>query len=137
MLNGLDQYLAKGTAALDLRVQRSEALASNIANADTPNYKARDFDFAATLRSKINGGKVANAPLALMRTSAQHFASTSGSVGGANLQYRNPAQSSIDGNTVELDAELTRFTDNAVHYQVDLTFVSGQISGLQRAITGQ
>ena len=137
MLNGLDQYLAKGTTALDLRVQRSEALASNIANADTPNYKARDFDFAATLRSKINGGKVANAPLQLMRTAAQHFAGTSGSTGGVDLKYRIPAQSSIDGNTVELDAELTQFTNNAVRYQADLTFVGGQIRGLQSAISGQ
>lgn len=137
MLNALDPFFATRALALDLRAQRSETLASNIANADTPGYKARDFDFAAVFEAALKRGGSVAGPLTLTRTSPRHLGGLPGSHSAPELQYRIPAQASIDGNTVELDSELGQFTDNALHYQADLTFLSQQIRGLQLAITGQ
>jgi flagellar basal-body rod protein FlgB len=112
MLNGIDAHLAGPLQALNLRAYRTEVLASNIANADTPNYKARDFDFAAAVSGAV-GARV------------------------AALQYRVPVQPSIDGNTVEMDTELAQFSDNALRMQADLTFMSARLRELQTAIQGQ
>lgn len=136
MLNSLDQFLATRVSALDLRAQRSELLASNVANADTPNYKARDFDFTQALQSALGHRSNAGA-LQVDRTSPAHLVGVGGGTGSADVKYRMPVQSSIDGNTVELDTELGQFTDNAVRFQADLTFVSSQIRLLQIAIQGQ
>ena len=136
MLNALDQFFSTRMTALDLRAQRSETLASNIANADTPGYKARDFDFGKVFESALKSAGV-HGPLEVARTSPRHLQGAQGSHGGPQLQYRIPVQAAIDGNTVELDHELGQFTDNALHYQADLTFLSQSIRGLQSAITGQ
>ena len=135
MLNGLDQFLAPGTQALDLRARRSEVLASNIANADTPGYNARDFDFTAALRSAMSGKPAAGGALTLQRTSPQHLPASASPTGASDLQYRIPVQSSIDGNTVEMDTELGQFSDNALRYQADITFLTSQIRTLQAAIS--
>ena len=137
MLNSLDQFLAPRVSALDLRAQRSELLASNVANADTPNYKARDFDFTQALHSALGGHTNSAGALQVDRTSPAHLAGIGGGASSADVKYRIPVQSSIDGNTVELDTELGQFTDNAVRFQADLTFVSSQIRLLQTAIQGQ
>lgn len=137
MLNGIDQYFAPFMSALDLRAQRSEVLAANIANADTPHYKARDIDFAAALRAAQSGTVGSRGPLPLERTSAQHLEPGHGRGAGADLKYRMPLQSSIDDNTVELDTELANFSDNSIRYQADLTFLSTRVRTLQQAITGQ
>jgi flagellar basal-body rod protein FlgB len=137
MLNGIEQYFAGNMAALGLRAQRSEVLASNIANADTPNFKARDFDFAAALQTAMQGSRNGQAALAVTRTSAGHLDGAHRPANGVDLKYRTPFQASIDGNTVELDTELAQFSDNAIRYQAELTFVSTRIRGLQVAITGQ
>ena len=137
MLNSLDQFLATRVSALDLRAQRSELLASNVANADTPNYKARDFDFTQALQSAIGGHRSNSGGLQVDRTSPAHLAGINGGTGNADVKYRIPVQASIDGNTVELDTELGQFTDNSVRFQADLTFVSSQIRLLQIAIQGQ
>jgi flagellar basal-body rod protein FlgB len=137
MLSALDQFFARPAIALDLRAQRSELLASNVANADTPNYKARDFDFSAALQAAIRGPRGSQGKLAVERTSAGHLDGRSGAAQGADVKYRIPVQASIDGNTVELDTELGQFTDNAVRYQADLTFASNQIRLLQQAVAGQ
>jgi flagellar basal-body rod protein FlgB len=137
MLDGIDQFFAGQMQALGLRAQRSEVLASNVANADTPNYKARDFDFASALRSAMHGPRGSQGALSVDRTSPAHLSGGSGHGSDVDLKYRIPAQSSIDGNTVELDVELGQFSDNAIRYQADLTFVSGKIRLLQLAITGQ
>ena len=133
MLNGIDSLLAGPLRALDLRAQRGEVLASNVANADTPGYKARDFDFASALRGAI--GTVQRIEVA--RTSSRHLTGQGGSAPSLPLQYRVPVQPSIDGNTVELDTELAQFSDNALGYQADLTFMSSQIRQMATAITGQ
>jgi flagellar basal-body rod protein FlgB len=137
MLNGLDDYFATRMTALGLRAQRTEILASNVANADTPNYKARDFDFPAALQSALSRSATGNQSVTLSRTASRHL--PGGHHGGAvaNLQYRNPAQASIDGNTVDLDTELGQFSNNAIRYQADLTFMSNQLRAMQQAITGQ
>lgn len=132
MLDRLDRTFAPHVRALTLRSQRSEVLAANLANADTPNYKAKDFDFQSAMK-----GAVRNADLGLARTSDRHLRGNGGNGGLAALQYRHPVQPSIDGNTVEMDAEVGRFSDNAMRYQAALTFTNSRISGLRTAIQGQ
>lgn len=132
MLSRIDSYLAPNLKALNLRAQRSEVLAGNIANADTPHYKARDFDFRKAMTAAGNSN---NLPLA--RTAPGHIEPKAGAAAAQRLQYRTPMQSSIDGNTVELDAEVGRFSDNALRYQASLQFTSGKIRTLLSAIQGQ
>jgi flagellar basal-body rod protein FlgB len=134
MLQALDDYLHTRLTALGLHAKRSEVLASNIANADTPNYKARDFDFASALRSALG---TTQARIALDRTDRAHLSGPRGVDLPVGLQYRLPVQPSIDGNTVELDQELAQFSDNALRYQANLTFLNQQIALLRSAIAGQ
>ncbi|BCA59769.1 flagellar basal body rod protein FlgB [Sphingomonas sp. HMP6] len=107
-------------AALEVRSQRMGVLASNIANASTPGFKAQDVDFKKALASLENA------------------ASTGGnaSIAGA-LQYRVPSQPSLDGNTVELSTEQTAFAENAVAYQTTLSFLNGRIGQITRALKGE
>lgn len=135
MLNRLDDMLNFHTQALRVRDQRQQVLASNIANADTPNYKARDLDFKATLQNALQGTP-ATGGAALATTAPGHLAGKPGAAGEAGLLYRTPAQGSVDGNTVNMDAERAAFTDNAVHYEFNLTRLSQQIKGLMAAIQG-
>jgi flagellar basal-body rod protein FlgB len=134
VLQAIDDHLRVRLAALDLRAQRMEVLSSNIANADTPHYKARDFDFAQALRSAIAGTQ---AKIGMVRTDAGHLAGRGARDLPVALQYRVPTQPSIDGNTVEMDRELGQFSDNALRYQASLTFLNQRIAGLRTAITGQ
>ena len=114
--------------ALLLRTQRMDVLATNLANADTPHFKARDFDFATALdRAAGHGG--------LRVTHGRHIDSASSEARG-DLAYRVPHQPSVDGNTVEADLELARFAENAVAYQASLSFIDGRISTLRLALTG-
>jgi flagellar basal-body rod protein FlgB len=118
--------------ALLLHGQRLSVLANNLANADTPNFKARDIDFAAVL-----SGSAADVDLPVTQTDAAHFAVGSGEASDAELKYRNPYQASLDGNTVEMPVEQAAFSENNVRYQASLTFINNQISLLQFAIAGQ
>ncbi|BEV71515.1 MULTISPECIES: flagellar basal body rod protein FlgB [unclassified Paludibacterium] len=122
--------------ALNLRAYRTEVLAGNMANAETPYYKAVDFDFAATMKAQMDGhgsGK----DLALMATDPRHFSTNPGD-GGASvpLQYRNAVQPSVDGNTVDMDVERGAFMDNALQYQSTLTFLNHRISQLNLVLKG-
>jgi flagellar basal-body rod protein FlgB len=116
-----------------LQQQRMDVLASNIANADTPNYKARDIDFA-----KVLAGTQANssATLALTAADPNHAIGTAGSA-IAPLNYRVPLQPSADGNTVDEQVEQSAFADAVLHYQASLSFQSGDMKSLVTAITGQ
>lgn len=116
--------------ALGLRALRSEILSSNIANADTPNYKARDIDFAEAMRN-VTGDQVS-----MRKTNPKHLSHISTGRLGANVQYRIPMQSTLDGNTVETDVEQALFAENNVRHQAAIRFLSGQISGLRYAIKG-
>lgn len=124
--------------ALALRQERQEVLASNIANADTPNYLARDFHFGSELEKALERGRRQSAEgLGLQRTSARHIAGQAPPLRSPleeMLLYRIPAQPSLDGNTVEMEQERTQFLDNAVRYQAGLTLTGGRIQGLKSAM---
>lgn len=132
MTTPLDRLFAPAVTSLGLRAERGRVLASNVANADTPGYKARDFDFSATLARRLGG----QAPIGLARTAAGHLSGSGAAAGATALQYRMPQQSSIDGNTVEMDTELGAFTDNALRFEADLSFLSAQMRLMSNAITG-
>lgn len=131
----LDTYLGVHAAALQLRSQRTEVLAANLANVDTPNYRARDIDFRSALAA-AGGAKEGGVHLAT--TSAGHIGA--GSVNGTptpELKYRTPLAPSLDGNTVDAQLEQAAFAENSVRYQATLTFVSAKFRALMTAITGQ
>lgn len=136
MLNRLDDMLNFHAQALRIRDQRQQVLASNIANADTPHYKARDLDFNAALQQALGGSAPAGAGVRLATTAPGHQAGRSGLAAEAGLPYRTPAQGSVDGNTVDIDAERAAFADNAIHYEFNLTRLSQQIKGMLAAIQG-
>ena len=121
---------AQHEMALQLRAQRNEVLSSNIANADTPNYKARDLDFQGALQ--MAQGKT----LTLRRTNEQHLDGWQTSGLGADVKYRVPMQPTLDGNTVETDVEQAAFAENAVQYRASLAFLNGTIRTLKFAIRG-
>lgn len=128
------QPFARHIDALKLRALRNEILSSNIANADTPNYKARDFDFAEALAT-ARGGQ-AGGRLNLTKTSPRHADSWGTHPLGADVKYRIPMQPTLDGNTVETDVEQAAFAENAVQYRASLEFVNTQLRWLQSAIRG-
>ena len=119
--------------ALALRAQRQEVLSSNIANADTPNYKARDIDFKAAMQAAIEG-TMRLPDTSLKLTSARHIPAKAVSQGPTDLLYRLPYQPSMDGNTVDMDIERVQFADNTLHYQSTMQLISNRIRGLQTAI---
>ena len=132
----LDTYLGVTAQALNVQSRRMEVLADNLANVDTPNYKARDIDFKAALAQAGSP----DAPLALATTNAGQIGSTSGSgdpATDASLKYRVPLAPSLDGNTVDAQLEQAAFADNTVRYQATLTFLSARLKNLMTAITGQ
>ena len=160
MTDRLDNEFRFHQSALALRAERQQLLASNIANADTPNFKARDIDFRKALVQALGGatGSHSTASVAspgsgtqVMSTSSSlaaalaashpaHLTSTSAAgstASGAELLYRAPRQDSIDGNTVELDAERAQFADNAVRYEASISAVNGKLKSLLAAISGQ
>lgn len=130
----LQSHLGVYSKALDLRAQRQQILASNIANADTPNYKARDFDFSAAM-SRAMAGQPAGGALEMTRTASGHQAGAGGS-GGVALQYRSESQSAVDGNTVDMDIERAQIADNAIQYQILTQLISDKFSGLRTAMSG-
>ena len=133
MASKLDNALFFQRQALNLRAYRQQVLAGNIANADTPNYKARDFEFETALKGALAGRS--EGALSLARTNAAHLnGPESSAAGSARLMYRTPAQDSADGNTVEMDVERGQFAENAVHYEAGLTFITHQIKQLTAAL---
>ncbi|TCW29891.1 flagellar basal body rod protein FlgB [Gulbenkiania mobilis] len=120
--------------ALNLRAYRAEVIASNVANADTPYYKAMDFDFKQALKSADEASR----KLGLDTTDPRHIAMSEGDSHrlGAQLMYRSQVQPSLDGNTVDMDVERAAFTENALQYQTTLTFLNRRISSLNDAIRG-
>jgi flagellar basal-body rod protein FlgB len=138
MIGKLDDYLRFNEAALSLRSQRQQLLASNIANADTPNFKARDIDFANALqgvlaRSTPPAGVPGTTAPAHIGGSAQNPDILPD---GTPVQYRAVVQGSVDGNTVDMDVERNQFADNAVRYEASIIMINMQIRGLMAAIQG-
>jgi flagellar basal-body rod protein FlgB len=120
--------------ALDLRAYRQQVLAGNIANADTPHYKARDFDFTQALQQAV--AERSGNSLKVTRTHARHLEGT-GDGGLPELKYRVPLQDAADGNTVEMDVERTEFAENALQYQAGVAFITHQVKMLTAAIAPQ
>lgn len=123
--------------ALKLQSYRSELLASNLANADTPNYKARDIDFNAVLKQQMDGGQPSNSGVGLKTTQKGHMEGGGGNSMALDTQYRVPNQASIDGNTVDTQVEKAKVMENSIRYQATLQFINGRISSLTKAISGQ
>ena len=119
--------------ALLLRGQRSSILASNIANVDTPHYKARDIDFGSVLRS---ASQQQSDRVVLASTHRDHIAPAN-AITEPVLKYRNPLHPSLDGNTVDAHVEQARFAENAMLYQTSFTFLNGKINGLVKALKGE
>ena len=133
----LDRYLGSHPAGLKLGAQRMELLAKNLANADTPNYKARDVDFRAAMASAAGNAGDQRAPLRLATTNARHEQAADVATGIPDLKYRVPLAPALDGNTVDVQLEQAAFAENAVRYQASLTFLSAKFRGLLTAITGE
>jgi flagellar basal-body rod protein FlgB len=129
MIGKLDEYMRFNETALGLRAQRQELIASNIANADTPNYKARDIDFASALQ----GALARSAPPAHVPGIGQRGDYLPN---GTPVLYRMPAQGSADNNTVDMDVERNQFADNALRYEAGITLINSQIRGMMAAIQG-
>lgn len=127
----MDNLFGIHAAALKLRANRAELLAANIANADTPNYKARDIDFKRTL------AMAASEKADMKMTNGKHIDSSGNSKIGSEILYRIPNQPSLDGNTVDLQTERSAFMENSMMYQASLRFLNGKISGLMTAIRGE
>ena len=136
MAGGAIDSIGFQAQALQLQAERGRVLASNIANADTPNYKARDFDFQQALAAATQGAGAA-APVAVTRTNPAHLGAAGSAAGTPPLQYRAPLQSAVDGNTVDLDVERANFAENSVRYEASLRFLNGQIKQMMTAINGQ
>ena len=164
MLDKLDGEFAFGREALDVRAYRQELLSSNIANADTPGYKARDVDFSSSLAGalKRTGAAGATSATASSGTAQLAMAQPAGVTGGmtmasteaghmagkasliptggqtqdyGTLAYRVPTQPALDGNTVDLDAERVQFADNTLHYESGMTVMTQQMKQMLAAIT--
>jgi flagellar basal-body rod protein FlgB len=125
-----DNLFGIHTRALDLWQRRTEVLANNLANADTPGYLARDVDFRKILAAAGGGSD----GLPLQTTAPGQIGSAAQAADG--LAYRVPTQPSMDGNTVDAQAEQAAFAANGVHYQASLSFITAQIRMLRTAISG-
>jgi flagellar basal-body rod protein FlgB len=128
-MNKISTYLNFHSQALALRSRRNEVLASNIANAATPNFKARDLDFDSEIKQHVKMGP-------LKTTDDQHLPTVVNPIQGKML-YRDPINPSMDGNTVEMAVEQMEFSENVMRYQTTLSFLNKRISGLMSAIKGE
>ncbi len=136
MIDRIDRDIGFQRNALNLRSYRQELLASNIANADTPNYKARDIDFKSALTAAQSGRSEGD--LALARTQRGHQPGLGGTNPyGAALRYRSEYQGAVDGNTVNMDIERAAFAENAMQFEAVLTFINSRFKTLASAIQGQ
>lgn len=133
MINKLDKELNFHHQALSLRTARQELLSSNVANADTPNFKAKDIDFASVLREKLSLTANTN-NVGLTTTSPMHIGVNTNGALNDSLLYRVPLQPSADGNTVDMDMERTRFADNSIKYDASITFLNTQFRMLMSSM---
>ena len=139
MLNRLTDSLDFQAQALSLRSERQRLIASNIANADTPGYVARDINFAQALREATGSGS----PAAVLRASQPGHIGGGGGGGGAGgrsastLNFAAPSQTNLDRNSVDMDRERASFVDNSVKYEATLRFINANVRTTLSAISGQ
>jgi flagellar basal-body rod protein FlgB len=134
MLNQLTNAIDFHGQALSLRSERQRLISSNIANADTPGYVARDFKFADALREATGPTPTAGA---MATTSSAHIAGGTNMRSDPNLLYAAPSQTNLDRNTVDMDRERANFVDNSVKYEATLRFINGNVRTMLDAIKGQ
>jgi flagellar basal-body rod protein FlgB len=134
MIPRLSESLEFQSQALQLRAERQRVIASNIANADTPGYQAREMDFAQALREAA--GSVTPAPV-VVRTAPRHLAAPAALQADLRLRYAAPSQNNLDGNSVDMDRERASFADNSVKYEAALRFINGSVRTMLDAIKGQ
>lgn len=135
--SALDRALGIHDDAMILRNKRSTIISSNIANADTPNYRARDIDFKKAIYSALKDQNSQMAPMSGSQNG--HLKMSSGNVEGMDnrLLYRIPIQSSLDGNSVDSHVEYTKFTENSMRYEASMKFLGGKFRSLRLAIKGE
>jgi len=149
-MTGLDELLNFNATALQLRSQRQEILAANIANADTPNFKARDIDFKSAMQKAIDIGSTPNTidekslnnsskSVSMATTSAKHLGGDSQSMtpvqfDSSDLLYRSVVQDSVDGNTVDPDVERSAFINNAIHYEANVMLINASLKEMNLAL---
>lgn len=127
---GLGNALGVHESALLVRERRASVLAANLANADTPSYKARDLDFRAVLEAVAGQGSG-------LRTTQLRHIGPGGIDGGDDLLYRVPTQPTLDGNSVDAEIEMAQFARNALDFQASLTFLQGKLRGIGKALRGE
>jgi len=141
-MNGLDQLLDFNAAALRIRAHRQEILAANIANVDTPNFKARDIDFRSAMQKALESSaevsaKKNGAPQ-LNTTSPLHFKgegiADNGAVDSSDLLYRSVVQDSADGNTVDVDVERSAFVNNSLRYEASVMMINARLKEMNLAL---
>ncbi len=126
-MNFIDQAFSLNEKSLNVRAQRMEVLSRNIANADTPHFKAQDIDFKSIMKSASEG--------AVVTTNAKHLSEAPDQTGDG-LKFRIPFNVSFDGNTVELPVEQAKFGQYAADYQTTLSILENRISGIRKALRG-
>ncbi|NMG33166.1 flagellar basal body rod protein FlgB [Azoarcus sp. TTM-91] len=134
MKTQFDKQIQFHQTALNVQAYRQQLLASNIANADTPHYKAKDIDFREALEGVLSGKENG---MALSRTQPKHIEGGTGNILEGATKYRTELQSAVDGNTVNMDVERAAFAENSVHYEASITFINGMLRSMQTAINGQ
>jgi len=145
MLNRITDSINFQSEALRLRSERQRLIASNIANADTPGYQAKDFNFSAALKDATGARSAADAGLNLPRLALQtaspgHLAlngQPAGSREQPELGYATASMTNLDNNSVDMDRERANFVDNTVRFEATLRFINGSVKTLNTAITGQ
>lgn len=134
MLDRLNEDFRFFQQSLGLRAQRQEVLSSNIANADTPNYKARDLEFGAVLEAQQAKGQ---GSFTAARTSEHHIAAEGMEIADPSLRFRTPHHASLDQNTVDLQIEQASYAQNAVDFQASFTLLNSKFRGLMNALRGE
>jgi flagellar basal-body rod protein FlgB len=132
VLTRLDNEIGFMEQGLRLRSQRQQVLATNIANADTPNYKAQDFDFKSAMQSAISGSTPASQ---MLTTDARHMGGTNAGV-TLSTQAIKPTQNSADGNTVDMNLEQTKFTENALQYEALVSLINSNFKNINSVMQG-
>ena len=132
MAISIDKVFVVHEAAMHLQGRRAQLLSQNLANSDTPGYKAKDIDFKSALKSAANG----TSHQALKATQTGHI-QPKGNFMGAEQLYRQPMQASLDGNSVEPHVEMSEFTENSMRYLMTLRIMSGKVNGMLSAIRGE
>ena len=133
-VNTLDNYFGLNAQSVLARSKRAEILASNIINADTPNYKAKDLDFSSILNASKN--TMMN-PVSIRASHNNHITNGSSDSFITQTKYRIPEHASLDGNTVDSHVEKSKFAENSVRYQISLSMLNNKIQGLINNLKGE